>query len=86
MNIPTSPHLRSAALGLVLGLVSVAALAQGVYRIVGPDGRVLGVLSGGCGENFSAIVTARTVRQFAARHGVPLDMSPNPQLPAQPVP
>ena len=40
MNIPTSPHLRSAALGLVLGLVSVAALAQGVYRIVGPDGRV----------------------------------------------
>lgn len=40
MSIPTSPHLRSAALGLVLGLVSVAALAQGVYRIVGPDGRV----------------------------------------------
>jgi glutaredoxin len=40
MNIPTFPHLRSAALGLVLGLVSVAALAQGVYRIVGPDGRV----------------------------------------------
>ena len=40
MNIPTSPHLRTAALGFVLGLVSVAALAQGVYRIVGPDGRV----------------------------------------------
>ncbi len=47
MNIHTSPtprvanaHLRTAALGLVLGLVSVAALAQGVYRIVGPDGRV----------------------------------------------
>ena len=33
-------HLRSAALGLVLGLVSLSALAQGVYRIVGPDGRV----------------------------------------------
>lgn len=47
MNIHTSPFnpssgplLRSAALGLVLGLVSVSALAQGVYRIVGPDGRV----------------------------------------------
>ena len=40
MNIHTSPHLRTAALGLVLGLVSVSALAQGVYRIVGPDGRV----------------------------------------------
>lgn len=36
----TRPHLRSAALGLALGLVSVAVLAQGVYRIVGPDGRV----------------------------------------------
>ena len=32
--------LRIAALGFVLGLVSVSALAQGVYRIVGPDGRV----------------------------------------------
>lgn len=32
--------LRIAALGLVLGLVSVSALSQGVYRIVGPDGRV----------------------------------------------
>ncbi len=40
MNIHTSPHLRMAALGLVLGLVSFSALAQGVYRIVGPDGRV----------------------------------------------
>ncbi|MBA4212708.1 MAG: NrdH-redoxin [Polaromonas sp.] len=32
--------LRIAALGLLLGLVSVSALSQGVYRIVGPDGRV----------------------------------------------
>ncbi|WP_332749554.1 glutaredoxin family protein [Hydrogenophaga sp.] len=47
MNIPTSTftpasasYLRCAALGLVAGLVSVSALAQGVYRIVGPDGRV----------------------------------------------
>ena len=47
MNIPTSStpriastRLRMAALGAVLGLVSVSALAQGVYRIVGPDGRV----------------------------------------------
>lgn len=32
--------LRIAALGLVLGLVSASALSQGVYRIVGPDGRV----------------------------------------------
>jgi glutaredoxin len=47
MNIPTSSaprvsnaRLRRAALGAVLGLVSVSALAQGVYRIVGPDGRV----------------------------------------------
>ncbi len=36
----TSPHLRSAALGLAMGLMSMAVLAQGVYRIVGPDGRV----------------------------------------------
>lgn len=34
------PHLRNAALGLALGVLSMAALAQGVYRIVGPDGRV----------------------------------------------
>ena len=34
------PRTRMAALGVVLGLVSVSALAQGVYRIVGPDGRV----------------------------------------------
>lgn len=47
MNMPTNhatpfagSPLRRAALGLVLGLVSVSALAQGVYRIVGPDGRV----------------------------------------------
>jgi glutaredoxin len=40
MNIHTSPHLRTAALGFVLGLLTVSALAQGVYRIVGPDGRV----------------------------------------------
>ena len=40
MNIHTSPHLRTAALGFLLGLLSVSALAQGVYRIVGPDGRV----------------------------------------------
>jgi glutaredoxin len=33
-------HLHMTAIGLVLGLVSVSALAQGVYRIVGPDGRV----------------------------------------------
>ena len=32
--------LRNVALGLVVGLVSLSALAQGVYRIVGPDGRV----------------------------------------------
>jgi len=32
--------LRIAALGLVLGVVSASALSQGVYRIVGPDGRV----------------------------------------------
>lgn len=41
---PTRPfaafHTRNAALVLMLGLVSVSALAQGVYRIVGPDGRV----------------------------------------------
>ena len=37
--IVSSP-VRSAAIGLVLGLVSISALAQGVYRIVGPDGRV----------------------------------------------
>lgn len=36
----TTSHLRCAALGLMVGLVSVSALAQGVYRIVGPDGRV----------------------------------------------
>lgn len=36
----TRPHLRNAALGLALGVLSVATLAQGVYRIVGPDGRV----------------------------------------------
>lgn len=35
-----SSRLRSAALGLVVGLLSASALAQGVYRIVGPDGRV----------------------------------------------
>lgn len=47
MNIHISPatpvassHLRMATFGLLLGLVSVSALAQGVYRIVGPDGRV----------------------------------------------
>ena len=47
MNIRTAhatpiagSHLRIAALGLVLGLVSASALSQGVYRIVGPDGRV----------------------------------------------
>jgi len=47
MNIHTArctsivgSHLRSAALAVVAGLVSVAALAQGVYRIVGPDGRI----------------------------------------------
>ncbi|MDM7942609.1 MAG: glutaredoxin family protein [Hydrogenophaga sp.] len=47
MNTPTSAfvpatpsRMRCAALGLVLGLVSVSTLAQGVYRIVGPDGRV----------------------------------------------
>ena len=47
MNISTSStpriantRLRVAALGAVLGLVSVSAFAQGVYRIVGPDGRV----------------------------------------------
>ncbi|WP_442909553.1 DUF4124 domain-containing protein [Hydrogenophaga sp.] len=47
MNIPTSTftsatvsYLRCAAVGLMAGLVSVSALAQGVYRIVGPDGRV----------------------------------------------
>jgi glutaredoxin len=32
--------LRNVALGLVVGLVSLSGLAQGVYRIVGPDGRV----------------------------------------------
>lgn len=36
----TGSHLRIAALGLLLGLVSASALSQGVYRIVGPDGRV----------------------------------------------
>lgn len=36
----TSFHLHSAAIALVLGLLSATALAQGVYRIVGPDGRV----------------------------------------------
>ena len=36
----TASYLRCAAMGLVAGLVSVSALAQGVYRIVGPDGRV----------------------------------------------
>lgn len=36
----TTSRLRCAALGLMVGLVSVSALAQGVYRIVGPDGRV----------------------------------------------
>jgi glutaredoxin len=40
MNIHTSPHLRTAALGFALVVLSVSALAQGVYRIVGPDGRV----------------------------------------------
>lgn len=47
MNMHTAPtsrasnaHLRNTLFGLVLGLVSVSALAQGVYRIVGPDGRV----------------------------------------------
>lgn len=47
MNTPTfsatrntNAHLRTAALGFVLGLVSISAAAQGVYRIVGPDGRV----------------------------------------------
>lgn len=32
--------LRGTALGLLMGLLSAPALAQGVYRIVGPDGRV----------------------------------------------
>lgn len=32
--------LRNVVLGLVVGLVSLSGLAQGVYRIVGPDGRV----------------------------------------------
>ncbi|WP_416141990.1 glutaredoxin family protein [Hydrogenophaga sp.] len=32
--------LHSTALGLMVGLLSVTAHAQGVYRIVGPDGRV----------------------------------------------
>lgn len=36
----TTSYLRTAAVGLMAGLVSVSALAQGVYRIVGPDGRV----------------------------------------------
>ena len=36
----TTSRLRCAALGMMVGLVSVSALAQGVYRIVGPDGRV----------------------------------------------
>lgn len=40
MNIHTSPHLRTAALGFAVVMLSVSALAQGVYRIVGPDGRV----------------------------------------------
>lgn len=47
MNISTSStpriantRLRVAVFGAVLGLVSVSAFAQGVYRIVGPDGRV----------------------------------------------
>lgn len=33
-------RLHGAAAALILGLVSVSGLAQGVYRIVGPDGRV----------------------------------------------
>lgn len=47
MNMHTAPTTRAAnsqlckaVFGLALGLVSVSALAQGVYRIVGPDGRV----------------------------------------------
>ncbi len=40
LNLFAGSPLRCAALGLILGLVSVSALAQGVYRIVGPDGRV----------------------------------------------
>lgn len=32
--------LLSVALGLVIGLAALPALAQGIYRIVGPDGRV----------------------------------------------
>ncbi len=40
LNALSGSPLRCAALGLALGLVSVSALSQGVYRIVGPDGRV----------------------------------------------
>jgi glutaredoxin len=36
----TTSRLRCATLGLMVCLVSTSALAQGVYRIVGPDGRV----------------------------------------------
>jgi glutaredoxin len=36
----TAPQLRWAAMGMVIGLLSMSAHAQGVYRIVGPDGRV----------------------------------------------
>lgn len=36
----TASRLCCAALSLVVGMVSVSAFAQGVYRIVGPDGRV----------------------------------------------
>ena len=36
--------------------------------VCGPDGRVIGLLSGGAGECFGVVVTARRARQFAAAH------------------
>ncbi|AOF84349.1 hypothetical protein BSY239_1556 [Hydrogenophaga sp. RAC07] len=89
MNIFTPPHLRMAALGLVLGLVSVSALAQGVYRIVGPDGRVsysdqpppaanarpVASGSSGAGGGASAQLPFE-LRQVASRYPVVLYTSP----------
>ncbi len=38
--------------------------------VVGPDGRVIGLVSGGVGESFTCVVPARVIRQFATEEGL----------------
>ncbi len=62
--------LRGVTLGLLMGLLSAPALSQGVYRIVGPDGRV---------SYSDQPPPASTARPAAAAPGSA--SSPSPQLP-----